>query len=174
MARTDDAARTDREELGRNMTGGEGRDQPRRNSDERPKGGAGPPTQDPTLLALENLVDAAQQVARMTEHVTARAAHIRACRLQGRPYREIVSSEELPLIAGLLTEHIGRLEAASTRFRRAEAAALHREGMTMEEIARLFGLTRQRISALIRGAAAAPHKPDRRPRHFPAPHDGSP
>jgi hypothetical protein len=101
-------------------------------------------------------VAAAQQVARMIEHVTARAAYIRACHLQGRPYRDIVSSGDSPLIAGLLTENIGRLETASTRFRQAEAAALHREGMTMEEIGRLFGLTRQRISALLRGAAAAP------------------
>jgi hypothetical protein len=132
--------------------GGEG---PRRKSKERPEGDTGPRTQDPTLLALESLVEAAQQVTRMTEHVTARAAHIRAWRMQGRPYREIVSSEDGPLIAGMLTEHIARLEAASTRFRRAEAGALHGEGMTMEEIGRLFGLTRQRISALIGGAAAA-------------------
>ena len=30
------------------------------------------------------------------------------------------------------------------------AWALHREGMTMDEIAKLFGVTRQRVSALLR------------------------
>jgi hypothetical protein len=136
---------------------GDAGDEPRRNSDERPERGARTP--DATLLALDNLVEAAQQITRMTEHVTARAAYIRACRLQGRAYRDIVSGGDAPLIAGLLTENIRRLEAASTRFRQAEAAALHQEGMTMEEIGRLFGLTRQRISAMIRSAAVAPPSP---------------
>lgn len=117
---------------------------------------AGPRTPDPTLLALQTLVGITRQVAQLSEDVAVRAAHIRACRLDGRPYREIVSGEDLPLIARLLPDTIHRLETASTRFRQAEAAALHEEGMTMEEIGRLFGLTRQRISALIRGAAAAP------------------
>jgi len=60
--------------------------------------------------------------------------------------------EDSPLIAELLTETIARFEAAGTRFRQAEARALHQEGMTMEAIADLFGLTRQRISALLRPA----------------------
>lgn len=133
-----------------------GGEEPRRNTDEERQAVAGPPMQDPTLLALENLVHVAQQVAVMTERVTARAAYIRASRLEGRPYREIVNGKEVPLIAGLLTQNIRRLEAASTQFRRAEARALHQEGMTMEEIGQIFGLTRQRISALIHSAAPAP------------------
>jgi hypothetical protein len=156
-----------------NMTDDESGDESCRNNDERPEEAAGPLSQDPTLLALENLVEAAQQVARMTERVTARAAYIRACRLQGRPYREIIDREEVPLIAGLLAKDIRRLEAASTRFRQAEAAALHQEGMTMEEIARLFGLTRQRISAMIRGAAAAPPSPTGHDDASPPPTDRS-
>ncbi len=115
--------------------------------------------QDPTLRALENLVSAAEQVSRMTAQVITRAAQIRDRRLEGQSYREIVSGENLPLIAAVLTENVARLEAAGTRFREAEAHALHEEGMTMEEIGRLFGLTRQRISALIRGASTRP--PDR-------------
>ena len=138
------------------MTREEGGGQPRRNTDQEPEVATEPRTQDPTLAALDTLMDAVEKIAEMTEHVTARADYIRACRLEGHPYREIVRQKEFPLIAGLLTENIRRLEAASTRFRQAEAAALHAEGMTMEEIGQLFGLTRQRISALIRGAAAAP------------------
>ncbi len=95
----------------------------------------------------------------MTAQVITRAAQIRDRRLEGQSYREIVSGENLPLIAAVLTENVARLEAAGTRFREAEAHALHEEGMTMEEIGRLFGLTRQRISALIRGASTLP--PDR-------------
>jgi hypothetical protein len=112
------------------------------------------PGDDPTLLALEELVAAAEDVTRMTAHITARAAHIRTRRMEGLPYRQIVADEDLPLIAALLTENIQRLEAAGTRFRQAEAHALHAEGMTMEQIGHLFGLTRQRISTLIRAASA--------------------
>ena len=122
----------------------------------QPDAGQEPAGHDPTLLALEELVAAAEQVGRMTEHVCSRAGHIRARRLEGFPYRQIVADEGGPLIAAVLTENIQRLEAAGTRFRQAEAHALHDEGMTMEEIGRLFGLTRQRISALIRAAAAPP------------------
>ena len=42
-----------------------------------------------------------------------------------------------------------KLSDAGARFRRAQARALHDEGMTMDEIAKVFGCTRQRISTLI-------------------------
>ncbi len=41
------------------------------------------------------------------------------------------------------------LADAGSRWRRAEARALHREGLSMEKIAVLFGVTRQRVSALL-------------------------
>ncbi len=134
------------------MSRGEAGRQVPRDIDGQPDSSQGAPGHDPTLLALEELVAAAEEVTRMTAHVTARAAHIRSRRLEGLPYRQIVADENNPLIAALLTENIQRLEAAGTRFRQAEAHALHDEGMTMEEIGRLFGLTRQRISTLIRAA----------------------
>ena len=145
------------------MTRGDGGHEPQENSGEHPDTAQGSPGHDPTLLALEELVAAAEQVNRMTTHVCTRAGQIRARRLEGLPYRQIVADESAPLIAALLTENIQRLEAAGTRFRQAEAHALHEEGMTMEEIGRLFGLTRQRISALIRAAAAPP--PDQAGNH---------
>lgn len=92
----------------------------------------------------------------MAAHVVARAEYIRGRRLEGIPYRDIVSDEDAPLIAELLTDNIQRLESAGTRFRQAEARALHEEGMTMQEIGKLFRLTRQRISALINLASAPP------------------
>ena len=62
-------------------------DESRQDHDERLHAGQEPPGHDPTLLALESLVGAAEQMARMAAHVTARAAHIRARRLEGVPYR---------------------------------------------------------------------------------------
>jgi hypothetical protein len=110
---------------------------------------AGTP-EDPTLLALEELVRAAQEMREATDVVIARAAVIRGCRQHGLPYREIVHREDRPLIAELLTASIRRYQAAGTHFRFAQARALHAEGLTMEQIGQLFGLTRQRIAAILR------------------------
>jgi len=42
-----------------------------------------------------------------------------------------------------------KLTAAGADWRREEARALHREGLSMDAIALLFGVTRQRVSALL-------------------------
>jgi hypothetical protein len=110
---------------------------------------AGAP-EDPTLVALDELVRAAQEMHEATAVVIARAAVIRACRQQGLSYRQIVHREDRPLIAELLTDSIRRYQAAGTGFRSAEARALHAEGLTLEQIGQLFGLTRQRIAAILR------------------------
>ena len=141
------------------MTMQEDGEDPRRSAVEERDAAEDPLGHDPTLRALESLVSAAEQVSQMTGHVITRAAFIRARRMEGLPYRDIVSSEGVPLIAELLTENIQRLEAAGTRFRQAEARALHDEGLTLEEIGRLFRLTRQRISALLRSPSAPPPNP---------------
>ncbi len=84
----------------------------------------------------------------------ARIAHIREQRLTGRPYREIVSAESRPLVVELVTHSVSELDRAGVRVRRDEAEALYREGMTMEAIAELFGVSRQRVSALLRAREA--------------------
>ena len=108
----------------------------------------GPPA-DPLLAALEELVAAAADVERAVDMLTSRAAGMRAARAGGAEWREIVDSEERPLIAEMLTDTISRFESAGTRFRSAKARVLHEDGMTMDQIADLFGVTRQRISVLL-------------------------
>src|SRR5579864_7134846 len=86
----------------------------------------------------------------MARRMKQRIGEIRRAREDGRELREIVPFEETPLIVQLLTENTNLLHSYGNRVRRTEARALHREGMTMDEIARLFGVTRQRVSALLR------------------------
>jgi DNA-directed RNA polymerase sigma subunit (sigma70/sigma32) len=93
--------------------------------------------------ALDENVDT---VRRMKERIR----DLRTANREGRPLREIVPEEETPLLVQLLTESTNLLHAYGNRVRRTEARALHGEGMTMDEIAKLFGVTRQRISALLR------------------------
>ena len=110
--------------------------------------------EDQALLALDDLVRAAEQMQQAVALLTARAEVIRRCRAEGLPYREVVTQGGRPLIAEMLTDTIRRFQAAGTRFRQAEAQALHSEGLTLEQIGELFGLTRQRISTLIRPRTA--------------------
>jgi len=105
---------------------------------------------DPVLEALDGLVRALRANQSRIEATIARAERIREQREAGLSYREIESGEQRPLIVELTRDNLAALVEAGSRLRRAEARALHAEGMTMEQIAELFGVTRQRVSALLR------------------------
>jgi DNA-directed RNA polymerase specialized sigma24 family protein len=105
--------------------------------------------QDGVLEALELLSAALAETARIDEQILQRIAHIREQRTQGRTYAEIVPAEPRPLIVEMLSVHLDRLATAGNRIRRREAQALYDEGLTMDEIATLFGVSRQRIGTLL-------------------------
>jgi hypothetical protein len=92
----------------------------------------------------ENIARARRMKERITELEDAHAA--------GRPLKDVVPDEEPPLIVQMLTESARTLQSCGSLVRRTEALALYREGLTMDQIARLFGVTRQRVSALLREA----------------------
>ena len=102
------------------------------------------------LQALDDLDRALDESLEMTNRMKGRIEEIRSAYAEGRPLTEIIPNEETPLLVQLLTRSTNLLHSYGTRVRRTEAGALHREGMTMDEIARLFGVTRQRVSALLR------------------------
>ena len=95
--------------------------------------------------ALDANLAAAQEIRRRIDRFV-------AARADGRSYRDIVTSEPRPLIVELVTGKLDRLATVGSKLRRAEAAALHEEGLTMDAIADLFGVTRQRVSALLKTA----------------------
>lgn len=106
--------------------------------------------------ATARLVDVLRQLHEMAEANIARSETIKAridhllARIEaGEPLPEIVEAETRPLIPTLITENIEALQEVGAMLRRAEAAALRAHGYTMERIADLFGVTRQRISALL-------------------------
>ncbi len=100
-----------------------------------------------SLAGLERSLQANEQ---RSNAMRVRIAHIREQRSAGRPYSEIVSSEQRPLIVEMLTQSVRELEGVGVQVRRHEAQSLRREGMTMDAIADLFGVSRQRVSALLR------------------------
>ena len=109
--------------------------------------------QEPALNALDELCVAAQETIALAEQILARAQHIQSQRAAGLAYRDIVPAEQRPLIVELLTAIQTRLAEAGSQWRRAEAHALHGEGLGMDAIADLFGVTRQRVSSLLKAPA---------------------
>lgn len=105
---------------------------------------------DAFIEAIDDLDRALDESVEMVKRMKERIRDLRTANGEGRPLREIVPEEQTPLLVQLLTESTNLLHAYGNRVRRTEARALHQEGMTMDEIARLFGVTRQRISALLR------------------------
>jgi len=108
------------------------------------------PAEDAVIAALAEVEDAVRRGAELATAMIERADHIRAMREEGRPYRDIVPNEKRPLIVELLTANLELLSTVGSRLRRAESRALYDEGLTMDEIAVLFGVSRQRIAALLR------------------------
>lgn len=103
--------------------------------------------------ALEQLSDMAQANIARSEEVRRRIDHLLAAIAAGEDLPAVVEAEERPLIPELLTENIEALHEVGSLLRRTEAAALRAHGYTMERIAEIFGVTRQRISALLKDVA---------------------
>jgi DNA-directed RNA polymerase specialized sigma24 family protein len=117
---------------------------------------------DPFDKALRDLERALDANARRIAQIKRRIAQIRRQRSAGRSYREIVESAKGDLSVQLITEATQALDESGARVRREEALALYGEGMTMEEIAEKFGVTRQRVSALLREAGGEASRDGRR------------
>jgi hypothetical protein len=99
------------------------------------------------LVALEEvLADNGKRAGLIKKRI----AQLRRLRARDMRYTELVASQDGPLIVQLLTESSTALDSCGASVRRAEAKALYAEGLTMEQIAKSFGVTRQRVSALLR------------------------
>jgi len=105
---------------------------------------------DEVLEALDALCAALDENVASAQRIRKRAAVIKAEREKGLSYSEIVPAGEHPLIPELVSANLERLFEAGSRLRRAEAKALHDEGLSMDAIGELFGVTRQRVSALLK------------------------
>ena len=105
--------------------------------------------QDAVLDALDALdavlAELPDRAARMRRRITRMTAE----REEGRAYSEMLASPGSHLLE-MVTTATRALETAGADLRRAEARALHDEGLTMDQIAERFGVTRQRISAVLR------------------------
>jgi malate synthase len=106
---------------------------------------------DPADRALGQLVTELREVVADLEQARTRAQELQAQRAEGRSWHEIVSGEERPLIVEQVTSALSALADAGGQWRRTQAQALHDESVSINRIAELYGVSRQRVSALLRG-----------------------
>lgn len=109
------------------------------------------------LRALSDIEAAAQSNVERTRELQRRARRLSRRLQAGDNIVDLVTKEKPPRMVELVTSNMAALETAGAEFRAAEALALRAEGLTIEAIAELFGVTRQRISALLKQKTALPH-----------------
>lgn len=100
--------------------------------------------------ALGDIQEAAEANISRNREITRRARWLRERLSAEDPLHATVESEPRPLIVEMVTDNIASMQEMGLRLRRAQVRALRDEGLTMTEIAELYGVTRQRISALMR------------------------
>ena len=105
------------------------------------------PGDDPVLAALDELVAAGRQNVIDWMALMTRVDQVREARRRDIDYIEM----QLPGVSVIdtVTANQERLATAAARFRRVLARELHRNGQSPATIARNFGVTRQRIAALL-------------------------
>lgn len=107
----------------------------------------------PEAQRTREALDALQRVLAETADdvvaLQAQAAGLRERLTVGRLLRDVVPGQPRPLVIGRITLLLDRLAEAGAALRRAETQQLRAEGLTQQEIADLFGVTRQRVAALL-------------------------
>jgi hypothetical protein len=112
----------------------------------------GPDETDEVMAALQAVVEVLLDNRDRTDRALERADRIREQRLAGRSYTEIAEGSEGPLLVELLSADILALQTVGHRLRTAGARALRSEGLSSARIARLFHVSRQRVTALLQSA----------------------
>lgn len=117
---------------------------------------------DHVVTAIDSLVDAVEQNTGDERQLVRKLSGLRDAAANGTPLTHALGEERPPGTMELLGRVLGRLMEASGGARRALARAMRAEGTSIPAIARLFGVTHQRISNILNHPAAAPgvlHQP---------------
>ena len=102
------------------------------------------------VAALEQLVREIDRCAVELQDARERAQQLLTQRRSGDSWLDIVTGEARPLVVERISTVLSALAGAGSSWRRAQARALQAEQVSINRIAAMFGVTRQRISALLR------------------------
>ncbi len=143
---------TDRETRpsGLREAGKEGNGHPRRNGFGENGHGAGEERGDATLSALDALSHALGEMSHDRELLEKRLRELHRQRSEGRPWRDILAEEEPPGTMQVVSRMLACLAKASGTLRKELVDTLRTEGVSIPSIAKLFGVTHQRVSNLLR------------------------
>ena len=111
--------------------------------------------QDPAVRALTELVTVLDRCMTELSGARARAEKLLEERQNGQAWLDLVTAESRPLVVEQISSVMAALAGAGGAWRREQAHALASEGVSINRIAAMFGVTRQRISALLRERARA-------------------
>jgi hypothetical protein len=106
--------------------------------------------QDVAVRALERLLTELATCTAELDRARVRGQELLAERRRGLPWLDIVLAEHRPLVVESISTVLASLARAGHEWRREQASALRDEQVSINRIAALFGVTRQRISALLR------------------------
>ena len=109
-----------------------------------------------SLAALRDLVKVLNEIAERIDQILELAESFLEKRKLGKTWTEIVTELPRPSVVELLTASVEDLHISGGRFRRAHPKTLRAEGLTIRQIAECFGVTHQRVSALIRNEDPPP------------------
>ena len=100
--------------------------------------------------ALRELVAELDRCVKELTLTKNRAEELLLERESGHTWSEIVGREARPLVVERISTVLASLATAGHAWRREQALALQGEHMSINRIAAMFGVTRQRISALLK------------------------
>ena len=106
------------------------------------------PTDDEVWEAVDAVIAVFDRACDIAPTVRERIAGARAARAEGLTWPEMLHDDG-PMLLMATNELLDDLVNLGARMRRLFAQALYDEGMSMERIASTFGVTRQRVSALL-------------------------
>lgn len=104
---------------------------------------------------LREIAQTSDEVAEDQRAVARRARSLDRQRQRGRSWAEILANEPDPSLLVMLSRSVRRLVTATARFRHGLARELSAEGWSRRQIGRVFGVTHQRVTALLRVTPAA-------------------
>jgi hypothetical protein len=105
---------------------------------------------DKTLQALDAMAEALKQIIEDQQVLVHKIDGLRRARRKGQAWKDILAEEDPPGSMQVVSRMLACLSKASGTLRKELVEELREEGSTIPAIARLFGVTHQRVSNLLR------------------------
>jgi hypothetical protein len=123
-----------------------------------------PGPDDEALACLSGLAASSGELYQRLTLFSQRLNSTKGQHLPELPYAQMMTLENRLAMMEQISAAIKAVVREGSRFRRLEARALYAEGLTMAQLATVFGVSRQRVSALLRDTedafpATAQHGP---------------